>query len=124
TALARVAVDPDQRAWHRASAALRPDATIAAELATVAHRARARSAHDVAATALERAAWLSENQRLRAVRLVAAAEAAWVAGQRDRALTLLGQVDGSGATEPQQPARDHGDRSAPQGSVRSPPTQS
>ncbi len=120
-ALAQVAVDPDQRAWHRAAAALGPDATIAVELAAVADRARARSAHDVAATALERAAWLSESPHLRAGRLVAAAEAAWVAGKRDRALTLLAQLDGPEGSEQTQPTRSHRGRTAPEGSAaRSP----
>src|SRR5699024_5226923 len=53
------AADEDRRAWHRAAAATGPDDVLAADLVAVADRARHRSAYDVAATALERAAWLA-----------------------------------------------------------------
>ncbi len=84
--------DPDRRAWHGAAAATGPDARTAAELDAVADRARGRSAYDVAATALERAGWLSDSAESRAARLVDAAECAWIAGQGGRSLALLGRA--------------------------------
>src|SRR5690606_2652661 len=65
--------DPDRVAWHRATAATGPDDVLSADLAAVADRARARSAYDVAATALERAAWLATDPEARVDRLVEAA---------------------------------------------------
>lgn len=70
------ASDPDRRAWHRAAAATGPDRRVAADLDAVADRARATSAYDVAATALERAGWLSASTDERAGRLLDAAECA------------------------------------------------
>lgn len=90
--------DPDRRAWHRAAAVIGPDAQVATDLDGVAHRARSRSAYDVAATALERAGWLSVSATERVDRLVAAAECAWIAGRGERALTLLGHVGEKTAT--------------------------
>lgn len=86
--------DPDRRAWHQAAAVpdADTDAAAAQALHTVADRARARSAYDVAASALERAAWLSPQESRRSARLIAAAEAAWVAGQGERARAILGDV--------------------------------
>lgn len=85
--------DPDRVAWHRAAAATGPDDVLSADLAAVAERARSRSAYDVAATALERAAWLATDPEARADRLVEAAECAWIAGQGERALALLDDAD-------------------------------
>jgi len=82
----------DQRAWHRAAAALEPDAEIAAELELTAERARLRSGHSAAAAALERAAELSSDVESKTRRLVAAASAAWQAGQPERATVLLDQA--------------------------------
>ena len=83
------ATDADRRAWHRAAAAVGADEETAAELEQSAARAIARSGYAAAATALERAAKLSPAEADRARRLVAAAEAARLAGQRERALALL-----------------------------------
>ncbi|HEV2712512.1 MAG TPA: AAA family ATPase, partial [Gaiellaceae bacterium] len=82
-------LDVDQRAWHRAAAAPGPDAEVAEELERAAERARLRSAHGAAATALDRAAQLSADEESKARRLVRAAKAAWDAGQPERALALL-----------------------------------
>ncbi len=84
--------DPDRRAWHLAAACPDTDPEAAAALAAVAARARARSAYDVAATALERSARLSTTAEQRSLRLVEAAETAWIAGQGQRARALLLEV--------------------------------
>src|SRR6185437_109300 len=62
---------------------------IAAALEASADRSRLRSGHASAATALERAALLSENDSTRGRRLAAAATAAYTAGQADRASDLV-----------------------------------
>lgn len=84
--------DSDRRAWHLAASVTGPDGAASAALEAVADRARARSAHDVAASALERAGWLSATGAQRADRLLAAAESAWLAGQGERALALVHQA--------------------------------
>ena len=83
----------DERAWHLAAAAGGPDAHAAEELERAGVRARRRSAHASAAAALERAAALSVDISSQARRLVAAAAAAWHAGQPDRASVLLERAD-------------------------------
>jgi DNA-binding CsgD family transcriptional regulator len=83
----------DQRAWHRAAAALGPDADIGTALEETAERARLRSGNAAAATALERAAALSPDGESKARRLVGAATAAWHAGQPERALMLAERAD-------------------------------
>ncbi|MGA8046332.1 MAG: helix-turn-helix transcriptional regulator, partial [Dermatophilaceae bacterium] len=84
---------PDGRAWHLAEAVADTDADAADALQKVAERARARAAYDVVASALSRAAWLSPDEEVRSARLVSAAEAAWIAGQADRARAILDQVE-------------------------------
>lgn len=83
----------DQCAWHRAAAALGPDAEIGDALEKAAERARLRSGNAAAATALERAADLSPDAESKARRLVGAATDAWHAGQPERALALLERAD-------------------------------
>ena len=69
--------EPDRRAWHHAAAALAPNEEVARELESTARRAQLRSGQAAASAALERAAQLSGDGAAKAVRLVAAAEAAW-----------------------------------------------
>ncbi len=82
--------EPDRRAWHHAAAALAPNEEVARELESTARRAQLRSGQAAASAALERAAQLSGDAAAKAVRLVAAAEAAWRAGNGDRANALIG----------------------------------
>jgi DNA-binding CsgD family transcriptional regulator len=81
--------DADRRAWHRASAAVDADPDVAADLEAAAGRARARGGFSAAVTALERAAELTAPPALRGRRMLGAAEAAWLAGQTERARSLL-----------------------------------
>ena len=81
--------DADRRAWHRANAATGPDAAVADELTRVAERASDRGGHCAASAAGHRAAELTPDPDERAVRLVTAAEAAWLAGRPDTARELL-----------------------------------
>jgi DNA-binding CsgD family transcriptional regulator len=89
----------DRRAWHRAAAAVEPDPEVADELERSAERARRRSGYAAAARALERSAELTTAEKLRSRRLADAADAAWLAGQPERALELLGRV-ADGVLEP------------------------
>lgn len=91
-AIAEAMTDPDQadrRSWHLAAAATGWDADAATALEDAAHRARESSAHDAAAEALAEAARLTQDLELRAARLNAAAENAWLAGRAERAVELL-----------------------------------
>jgi DNA-binding CsgD family transcriptional regulator/tetratricopeptide (TPR) repeat protein len=83
------ATEPDRRSWHNAAATLGPDAEIADGLERSAARATARGGHATAAAALERAAELSPDDASRGRRLIAAAEASWLAGRHQRVLALL-----------------------------------
>ncbi|MEV5966719.1 AAA family ATPase [Kribbella sp. NPDC051952] len=101
-AVARVTPDQDRRAWHLSEAVLGTDDEVAAGLVVAADHATDRGAHAVAATALERAARLSEGVQDRALRLVAAGEAAWSAGLADWADALL---DDALSLDPPLPVR-------------------
>lgn len=94
---------PDLRVWHQAAAATHLDEGLATELDAVGARAAARSALTVASTAFERAARWSPDGTAARRRLVAAAQAAWDAGQGERALALLAETEsvGSAATSDQ-----------------------
>ena len=85
--------DVDRRAWHLAAAAVEPDESVAAALENSAERARRRSGAGAAADALERSAQLTSDRPERGRRLTAAAHDAWLAGQRDRAATLLTEAE-------------------------------
>jgi DNA-binding CsgD family transcriptional regulator len=89
--------DPDRRAWHRAQAAPGADEDLAAELQSSAERAQARGGVAAAAAFLERAAALTPESGRRARRALAAAQAKYLAGSPQVALTLL-ESDASAPT--------------------------
>lgn len=82
------AADLERRTWHLSEATLGFDGELARALEQVASRAGNRSAYSVAAVALERSASHTRDPDRRAVRLLAAGEQAWLAGQDGRALAL------------------------------------
>ncbi len=82
----------DRRVWHQAMATLSGDEEVAAALEAAARRARARAAHASAASALLRAAELSTDDERRRRRIADAANAAWDAGQPDRARACIAAV--------------------------------
>jgi len=93
----------DRRAWHRAAATIQPDPEVAEELERSATHARRRGGYAAAARALERSAELTATAELRGCRLTAAADAAWHAGQPERARALLDRA-ASGAPQRRQRA--------------------
>jgi DNA-binding CsgD family transcriptional regulator len=82
----------DRRVWHQALATLTTDEEVAQALEASARRSQARAGHASAATAFVRAAELSADEGRRAGRLAAAAEAAWAAGQPERARGLIARA--------------------------------
>jgi DNA-binding CsgD family transcriptional regulator len=91
-ALAGTVTGPDaplRRAWHHASGTTREDESIAQELEQAAAQMAARTGFSAAASALERAAALSDTADTRARRLLAAANAAYLAGMPGRARDAL-----------------------------------
>jgi DNA-binding CsgD family transcriptional regulator len=82
----------DRRVWHQAMATQTGDEEVAAALEASARRAGLRAAHASAATAYLRAAELSTDQAHRVPRIAAAAQAAWDAGQPDRARQAIGFI--------------------------------
>jgi DNA-binding CsgD family transcriptional regulator len=93
TALAGCATDPDRVAWHLATAATGPDASIAALLDSAAERAERRGAMAVAVTSLEQAARLSPDGASRGARLLGAADRAYELGRYDIMLRVLQAAD-------------------------------
>ena len=89
-ALARtLSGDPDLAVWHQAAAAQGPDEEVASALDATADRARFRGGLDVALAALERAAGLTADPRLRALRLARAGDLAYQLGRSEEAVRLL-----------------------------------
>jgi DNA-binding NarL/FixJ family response regulator len=81
--------DADRRAWHRAAATAGHDEEVARDLESSAQRAIRRGGYATAAAALEKAAALTGGDEQRALRTLAAADAAWLAGEATHALALL-----------------------------------
>ena len=96
--------DPDRRAWHRALAALAPDAEIADELERSAERARARGGLAASAAFLERSSVLTLDPARRASRALAAAQATQQAGSLDEAQRLLASAE-AGPLDPLERAQ-------------------
>jgi DNA-binding CsgD family transcriptional regulator len=86
--------DVDRRAWHLAAAAVGLDDSASTALEQAGNRARARSAYANAAAAFERAARLGSDREREADVLWQAADAAWLAGQAERAVRLLDDARG------------------------------
>ncbi|TQS45258.1 AAA family ATPase [Cryptosporangium phraense] len=99
-ALAGVVPDRGRAAWHRASATLERDESVAAELDEAADRARRRGAQPEAVRAYQRAAALSTDVDRRARRLALAAETARSTGMSTEAVALLEHAEAI-ATEPE-----------------------
>jgi class 3 adenylate cyclase len=81
--------DPDRRAWHLGAAAVGWDAEAADALEATARRARESSGYSAAADAWAESARLTQSEELRAVRLLTAADNAWLGGRADAAEELL-----------------------------------
>jgi DNA-binding CsgD family transcriptional regulator len=84
--------DVDRRAWHLAAAAVGADEAASAALEQAAMRSRDRSAYATAAAAFERAGRLAEDSERQARLIADGAEAAWLAGLPDRAISLLDEA--------------------------------
>lgn len=82
------------RAWHLAAAAVGPDRAAADALDEVGTEAAKISAHGTAAGALERAAQLTEKDRVRGDRLLRAGVSARLAGRPAQAARLLDEAAG------------------------------
>ena len=94
-AVADLLVDEDveRRAWHLAEATWGPDAEVARLLVAAGDCAVARTAYTVASTADERAARLSTDTDDWHARLCLSAASAWTGGLRERAISLLDEVE-------------------------------
>ncbi|MFJ3671139.1 AAA family ATPase [Streptomyces sp. NPDC090106] len=86
-------LDPERRVWHRASAAVEPDETVAAELEGSAGRAHRRGGLAAAAAFLHRASELTPDAERRGTRTLAAAQAKYQAGAYDTARELVDMAD-------------------------------
>ena len=104
-AVAAALVEPersDQRAWHLASAAVEPDAAVAAAMEQAARSADRRGGFATAARAFARAAALAPDAAERARLLVDAAEAAERIGGVAAALEHLDAADRVGLADSQR----------------------
>jgi tetratricopeptide (TPR) repeat protein len=97
-------VNADRAAWHRALVATSPDDAAAEALAATADRAQRRGGYAAAARALERAADLDSDPRRGTDRMLAAADAAALAGRMTHAEALLDRAE-PGIDDPMQRAR-------------------
>jgi DNA-binding CsgD family transcriptional regulator len=88
-ALTDATTEPTRRVWHLAAAAVGPDESVAAELERCASDAHDRGRYAEEAALLSRAAELTSDSRLRATRMLAAAQTHLVAGAPHAAETLL-----------------------------------
>ena len=79
--------EADRRAWHLALAAFGPDDAASSALEQAGQRAHQRGAYEVSSRAFERAALLAPGETTSL--LYAAADAAWLGGQAERAVGLL-----------------------------------
>jgi DNA-binding CsgD family transcriptional regulator len=84
-----------------------PDDQASQALKQAGTRARERSAYAVAAAAFERAAGLSSTDEVRDQLLLAAADAAWLAGDGQRTLSLLHDAQAHGAVPAMAARIDH-----------------
>jgi DNA-binding CsgD family transcriptional regulator len=84
--------DADRRAWHTAAAATGWDEAASDALEDAAQRARKSSGYSAAASAWAESARLTEPAQRRASRLLSAADSAWLGGQAEQALNLLGEA--------------------------------
>jgi ATP/maltotriose-dependent transcriptional regulator MalT len=84
--------DADRRTWHLAAAAEEPDESVASDLEQTAIRSMARSGYAASGRAFDRAARLTPDPGDRARRLLAAANAFYLAGRHDEALHRLDEA--------------------------------
>ena len=84
--------DVDRRAWHLAAAAVGTDESASAALEQAGLRSRNRSAYATATAAFERAGRLADDPQRRARLLLQAAQAGWLAGLADHAVSLLSET--------------------------------
>ena len=100
-ALSAAVADPERRLWHSAMSTVGHDEPLAAALEDHARLARRRGAAMAAAAALERAASLTADPRVKGERLIRAAEVAYELGRVDVVRGLIVQAEPLevGATE-------------------------
>ena len=89
-----LAADPDSLAgiWHRAEAAAGPDKQLAHDLVRAADQSRTRQGYAAASAAMERAALLVGDAALTADWIATAAADAYLAGDAERARSLVARV--------------------------------
>jgi DNA-binding CsgD family transcriptional regulator len=96
---------PDRRAWHLGESVLGPDEGVARVLDEAAARALDHGAPAVAVAVIERAARLSEEESVRATRLLEAAKIAFQLGRPDLVARLTGAVEPVHLTRHEQARR-------------------